>query len=102
MCTSAYKAENAMSASTTITLRVPAELKSRLVQLAAHTKRTPSFLAGEAIAAYVKRELAIVEGIAEGLADVEAGRLVPHDEAMAELDAAIEAAAKEGTKRRRA
>lgn len=46
----------------------------------------------------VDREPEIIEGIKRGLADVEAGRLVPHDEAMAEVHAAIEAAkaAKDG------
>jgi predicted transcriptional regulator len=101
MCTNGYRSNN-VSESATITLRVPAELKASLARLAARTKRTTSFLAGEAIAGYVKRELAIVEGIAEGLEDAEAGHLVPHDEVMAELDAAIEAAAKESAKRRRA
>ncbi len=36
------------------------------------------------------REAEIAAGINGGLNDMFAGRLVPHDEAMAELDAAIE------------
>lgn len=39
---------------------------------------------GEAISAYVERELAIIEGIQRGLGDVAAGRVVPHEQAMAE------------------
>lgn len=31
------------------------------------------------------RELAIIDGIKRGMADAEAGRLVPHEEAMAEI-----------------
>jgi predicted transcriptional regulator len=38
------------------------------------------------------REREVLEGIRRGLADVEAGRVVSHEEAMAQLDAAIEAA----------
>jgi predicted transcriptional regulator len=38
----------------------------------------------------VARESEILEGIARGLDDLKANRLVPHDEAMAEIDAAIE------------
>ena len=34
----------------------------------------------------------IAEGIEQGLADVEAGRLVPHEEAMAELYAVVDGA----------
>ena len=83
-----------MSDSTTLTLRLPAALKDRLGVLAARTRRTRSFLAGEALAHYVERELAIIEGIERGLDDMRAGRLVPHDEAMHRLRATIEAAAK--------
>ena len=83
-----------MSASTTLTVRLPPELKERLGELAARTRRTESFLAGEAIAGYVARELAIVEGIGRGLEDVRAGRVVPHEDAMREIRATIEEAAK--------
>ena len=81
-----------MAASTTMTIRVSPDVKAKLGRIAADTRRSKSFLAGEAVAAYVDRELAIIEGVKRGLADVEAGRLVPHDEAMAEIDAAIRAA----------
>ena len=91
-----------MADSTTISVRLPAEIRDQLGRLASTTKRTRSFLAGEAIARYVQRELQIVEGLQRGLADAKAGRLVPHDEAMDRLDATIEAIARESTKRRRA
>jgi predicted transcriptional regulator len=38
---------------------------------------------------HVEREAEIIEGIERGLADMKAGRLVPHDEAMARLEATI-------------
>jgi predicted transcriptional regulator len=78
--------------STTLTVRVSPELKERLDKLAERTRRTKSFLAGEAIAGYVERELEIVAGIERGLADMKAGRVVPHEEVMAEIDAVVEAA----------
>jgi predicted transcriptional regulator len=71
--------------SETVTIRVASEIKARLEELALHTRRSKSFLAGEAIADYVERELAIIEGIKRGLADMEAGRVTPHAEAMARL-----------------
>lgn len=71
--------------SETVTIRVASETKARLEELAIHTRRSKSFLAGEAIADYVERELAIIEGIKRGLADMEAGRVTPHAEAMARL-----------------
>jgi predicted transcriptional regulator len=43
-------------------------------------KRTKSCLAGEAIADFVARELAIIEGIDRGLADMRAGRVLPHQQ----------------------
>jgi predicted transcriptional regulator len=81
-----------MPASTTLTIRLSPDTKAKLARLAEGTRRSRAFLAGEAVAAYVERELAIAEGIERGLADVEAGRLVPHEEAMAELYAAIDGA----------
>jgi len=78
-----------------MTIRVSTDLKERLDRLAADTRRSRSFLAAEAVEAYVARELAIVDGINEGLADIRNGRTVTHDDAMAELNAAIDAAERE-------
>ncbi len=83
-----------MSESTTMTVRIPLQVRESLERLAGHTKRSKSFLAGEAIAAYVAQELAIVEGIERGREDVRAGRLIPHDEAMARLRATVERASR--------
>ena len=89
-----------MPESTTMTIRVSNELKERLGRLAHDTRRSKSFLAAAAVAAYVDRELEIIDGIRRGLADVNAGvnaganagRVVSHGDAMDEIDAAIEAA----------
>ena len=78
--------------STTMTVRLPTELKDGLSRLATPTRRSKSFLAGEAIAAYVARELEIIEGIERGLDDMKAGRVVPHDEAMRRIRAVIDKA----------
>ncbi len=78
--------------SATMTIRVPAEVRDKLGRLAQDTRRSRSYLAAEAVAAYVERELAIVEGIKQGLADVAAGRVTPHEEVMAQLHAIIDEA----------
>ena len=80
--------------SETVTVRLSPETKARLERLAGQTRRTKSFLAGEAIADYVERELKIVEAIQRGLEDVNAGRTVPQDVAIARLHATIDRAAK--------
>ena len=80
---------------TTLTVRLPAEVKDRLDRLAERTRRTKSFLAGEAIAGYVAHELVMIEGIHEGLDDVRAGRTTPHDQVMEEVRAIIEEAQKD-------
>ena len=80
------------TASTTLTLRLPPELKARLGELAERTQRTKSFLAGEAIAGYVDRELEVIAGIERGLVDMKAGRVVAHEAVMAELNARIKRA----------
>ena len=78
--------------SATMTIRVSLETKEKLDRIAAETRRSKSFLAAEALADYADRELEIITGIKRGMADAEAGRVVPHDQAMAEIYAVIDAA----------
>jgi predicted transcriptional regulator len=78
-----------MNTSTTMTIRVPVDVKDKLGQLARGTRRSKSFLAAEAVSAYVERELAIINGIERGLDDVVAGRVVPHDEVTTEARAIV-------------
>jgi predicted transcriptional regulator len=75
---------------TTLSIRLSSETKAQLGLLATATRRSKSFLAAEAVEAYVVRERAIIEGIARGVADMQAGRTVPHEAAMAEFDALID------------
>jgi len=82
-----------MPVSTTLSIRLSPEVKAKLGRLAQNTRRSASFLGAEAIATYVDQELAIIDGIQTGIADIAAGRVVPHDQAMRELDAAIEGTA---------
>ena len=88
-----YVQEAFMAASTTMTIRISAEVRDKLERLAGDTRRSKSFLAGEAVEVYVERELEIIGAIHGGIADVEAGLVVPQDAAMDEIYAAIETAA---------
>jgi predicted transcriptional regulator len=77
---------------TPLTVDLPDEVKDRLDRLAERTRRNRSLIAGEAIADYVRRELAIIDDIEEARAEVRAGRIVPHDQVMDEVRAIIEEA----------
>jgi predicted transcriptional regulator len=87
-----------MPDSTTMTIRLSTAVKEKLGRLSRGTRRSKSYLAAAADSAYVDRELAIIEGIQRGLADVEAGRVIPHDESMNRIDAAIEAVSRKRKK----
>ena len=76
---------------TTMTIRVSTDLKDKLERLAQDTRRSKSFLAAEAVSAYVERELAIVEGIMRSRDNARAGNVVSHEQAVAEVEAVIEA-----------
>lgn len=78
-----------MGVSTTMTIRLSPDLKDKLGRLAQNTRRTRSYLAAEAVEAYVNRELQIIEGVDRGLADMEAGRVTPHDAVTAMADRII-------------
>jgi predicted transcriptional regulator len=83
-----------MAASTTMTIRVSPEVKEKLAKLAQVTRRSSSFLAAEAIEAYLAQELPIVESILQSMADVEAGNFLTHDEVVAQMNAIIDAASR--------
>jgi predicted transcriptional regulator len=74
----------------TVTVRMTKALRDRLDVLATETRRSKSFLSMEAIQKYVESEEDIVLGIKRGLADVKAGRVVPHDKAMWRIRATID------------
>ncbi|MDR3475188.1 MAG: ribbon-helix-helix protein, CopG family [Devosia sp.] len=87
-----------MAETTTITIRVPVETKTKLDRLAELTKRSRSYLAAEALEIYLRNELEIVKSILEGLADVEAGRFYTHEQVSDEMRAIV-AKAKRKAKR---
>jgi predicted transcriptional regulator len=72
--------EPIMAETTTITVRVPVEVRDKLDRLAGATKRSRSFLAAEALETYTRRELEIVEGILEGMAEIDGGHFYTQEE----------------------
>ena len=81
-----------MPDSDTLTIRLSNDVKGKLATSADRTHRTRSFLVAEAISVYVERELAIVEGIKRGRANVRAGRVASNDEVTREARVIIEVA----------
>lgn len=69
-----------------ITVRVLEELIARLDNLSKTTDRSRSCLVVLAIKEFVAIYRWQVEAINEGIADAEQGRIVSHEEAIAELD----------------
>jgi predicted transcriptional regulator len=84
-----------MSAKAILNIRLPAETLRHLDAVAAATRRTRSFIANEALEAWIARESAIIEDIRIGLEESRTGKTIPHEQAMRNLDAAIERARRE-------
>ncbi len=78
-----------MAATGTMTVRVPDDVRRKLERLASETDKSADSVAEEAIAFFVERELEIVAGLKRSLQDAAAGRIVAHEDAMAEIDAVI-------------
>jgi|Tabmets5t2r1_1033131.scaffolds.fasta_scaffold314912_1 RHH-type rel operon transcriptional repressor/antitoxin RelB len=77
-----------MTDTTTMTVRLSKELKSRLERLAASTRRSKSYLAAEAIAEYVDLNAWQVEEIGKAVEKADAGGPFVRDEdATGYLDA---------------
>jgi predicted transcriptional regulator len=71
----------------TLSVRLNPGVKKRLANLAAQSKRSESFLAAKAIAAYVEIDEWQRQEIVEGIRDLNAGRTVPHEEVVQALHA---------------
>ena len=65
---------------TTLSVRIDSVTKKQLEALAKRARRSKSFLAAEAIAAYVEAERWQLDEIQAGLDELDAGRVVAHGE----------------------
>ncbi|MGA9854537.1 MAG: CopG family ribbon-helix-helix protein [Gammaproteobacteria bacterium] len=74
-----------MAESTLISVRVPKEVAKRLAKLATVTERSKSYIAGQAIEEFLTLQEWQVKAIKEGIAEAEAGKLLPHEEAVKQL-----------------
>jgi predicted transcriptional regulator len=65
----------------TLSIRIDRETKKRLDALAKRSRRSKSFLAAEAIAAYVESEEWQLGELQAGIAELDAGQAVSQDKA---------------------
>lgn len=72
-----------MQKDVTITARIESELSERLNRLSALQGRSKSWVVGKALKAYLDTELAFVEAVEDGLADLREGRTVAHEDVVA-------------------
>ncbi len=79
-----------MPEGTTLTVHLSPEAEAQLSHLAARTRRSQDALLTEAIESYLSRESHDVAAIEAGLVEMRTAQLIPHDQAMDELDAASE------------
>ncbi len=63
----------------TLSIRIDSETKKRLDALAKRSKRSKSFLAAEAIAAFVESEDWQLDQIQAGIAELDSGQAVSHE-----------------------
>ncbi|MEH3119427.1 MAG: ribbon-helix-helix protein, CopG family [Methylorubrum populi] len=78
-----------MSDFSTLTVRLPREAKAKLDKLAGQARRTRSELAGEVLTAFVEREVAIIEAIERGRAEIRAGQGFDPDEVFRDVEGVI-------------
>ncbi len=74
------------TATETLSIRIDAATKKRLDDLSKRARRSRSFLAAEAIAAYVESEEWQLGEIEAGIAELDAGRGISHDKVAGWLD----------------
>jgi RHH-type transcriptional regulator, rel operon repressor / antitoxin RelB len=70
---------------TTLSVRIGVNTKKQLEALAKRARRSKSFLAAEAIAAYVEAESWQLDEIQAGLAELDEGRGISHTQTAAWL-----------------
>ena len=72
-----------MSQSTTMTIRLEPELKSRLDKLSAATHRSKSFLAAEAVREFIEVNAWQIEEIKDAVKEADAGDFTSNQEILA-------------------
>ena len=97
-----YTSLRSMPAKPILNVRLAPETLRKLDAVAAATRRTRSFIANEALEAWIEREIGLLEDLQVGLEEGRAGNAVPHDKAMRQVDATMDRAARRNGRRKAA
>jgi predicted transcriptional regulator len=89
-----------MPAKPILNVRLAPETLRKLDAVAAATRRTRSFIANEALEAWIDREIEIIEDLRAGFEEIRQGKGIPHERAMRDIDLAVERAIKRSGRRR--
>jgi len=68
------------------TVRLPAELKAKIDELAKNTERSRSWVVNKAVENYIEYNDWFIEKVKEGIADADAGRFASPQEVRAVVD----------------
>ena len=91
-----------MPAKPILNVRLAPETLRKLDAVAAATRRTRSFIANEALEAWIDREIEIIENLQIALEEAREGKVIPHDKAMRQIDVAVDRAIKRNGRRKAA
>ena len=91
-----------MPAKPILNVRLAPETLRKLDAVAAATRRTRSFIANEALEAWINREIELIEELQIALEEGRAGKGIPHDKAMRQIDIAFDRAVKRTGRRKAA
>lgn len=72
-----------------ISARIDADLLAKLDRIAAFNERSRAWVISRLLDSAATKELEFVEFIQVGLDDIAAGRVVPHEQVVAEIEARI-------------
>jgi predicted transcriptional regulator len=75
----------------TITIRTDPEIAEKITALAKAMDRSRNWVIEEALKQYIETQTWQIEGIKEGIASLDRGEGIPHDEVMAKIRAKLEA-----------
>jgi predicted transcriptional regulator len=75
----------------TITIRTDPEIAEKITALAKAMDRSRNWVIEEALKQYIETQTWQIEGIKEGIASLDRGEGIPHDQVMAKIRAKLEA-----------